>query len=98
MAVLPSIGFLSRNKAPEAFEHSLCRDLWTLVKGDELQGVTFDTLLVIFLSIIGIRTKDREIVDTEYNSIATINLSKIEEDGDLPAPTNQPIKEVSKMG
>lgn len=59
--ILTKMGFLPRNKAPEMFEQDLCRDLWTLVKGEENQGVSFDTLRIVMLNMIGIITKDREI-------------------------------------
>lgn len=65
------MGFLPRNKAPENFERELCLDIWKMVRGEEQQGVSFDTLRVVMLSMIGIRTKDREItsnVDPEYAS------------------------------
>ena len=34
--------------------------MWDLVKGEDHGGVTWDTLRVIFLNLIGIRTPDRE--------------------------------------
>jgi len=62
MVVLTKMGFLPRDKAPEATEENLCRDLWTLVKGDENHGVTFNTLRVVLLNIIGIKLRDRQYV------------------------------------
>ncbi len=60
MVVLIKLGFLPRDKAVEALEESLCRDLWTLVKGEENHGVTFNTLRVVLLNMIGIKLRDRQ--------------------------------------
>jgi hypothetical protein len=62
MMIVRNLGFLPINKVPENFEVDLSRDLWTLAKGEENQGVSFDTLIVILLNLIGIRTRDREIL------------------------------------
>lgn len=72
MQVLVKLGFLRRDRAPAAFEDVLLNDLWALLKGEENSGVTFDTLKVILLNLIGLRTKDREIQiggDKEYASV-----------------------------
>jgi hypothetical protein len=61
MQVLVKLGFLRRDRAPEPFEDDLLNDLWALLKGEENSGVNFDTLKVISLNLIGLRTKDREI-------------------------------------
>lgn len=36
MDIVFKLGFLPRTKVPENFEVDLTRDLWTLVKGEEL--------------------------------------------------------------
>ena len=66
--MLIKLGFLPRTKAPEAHELLLINDLWTLAKGQENHGVTFDTLNVILLNFIGVRTKDRELQSNDYVS------------------------------
>jgi hypothetical protein len=39
--------------------------LWTLVQGEANDGVTADTLGVVLLNLIGIKTPDRERVPEE---------------------------------
>jgi len=34
--------------------------MWALVRGEERGGVSWDTLRVVFLNLIGIKTPDRE--------------------------------------
>ncbi len=58
--VLSNMGFLPFNRQIEAVDQSLCQDLWTLVKGEDRTGVSWDTLKVIFLNFVGIKTADRE--------------------------------------
>ena len=55
------MGFLPQDKAPNAHETQLCNELWGLVKGEEYGGVTFDTLRVAMLNMIGLKVKDRQI-------------------------------------
>ena len=38
----------------------LLSDLWTLVHGDQNEGVSLDTLRVVLLNCIGIKVADRE--------------------------------------
>lgn len=38
----------------------MCDDLWILVQGEERGGVTWDTLKVVLLNLIGIRVHSRE--------------------------------------
>ena len=61
--VLTKLGYLPRDKAPEQHEEDLAKDLWTLVKGEDNHGVSFNTLRVVLLNIIGIRVRDREYED-----------------------------------
>lgn len=69
VAVITTMGFLPRNKPAENFEMDLCRDLWTLVKGDENRGVSFDTLRIIMLNMIGLRTNEREILSENTSEL-----------------------------
>lgn len=59
--VLTKMGFLPQDKAPNADESQLCNELWGLVKGEENGGVTFETLKVVMLNMIGIKVRDRQI-------------------------------------
>ena len=61
--VLIKLGFLPRDKAPEQHEEELVKDLWTFVKGEDNNGVNFNTLRVVLLNIIGIKVRDREYDD-----------------------------------
>lgn len=50
------MGFLPSNAPPEKHEVKLCDDLWALTKGDTYNGVSFDTLKIVMLNMIGIKT------------------------------------------
>jgi len=56
------MGFLPQDRAPNDPEKKLIEELWGLTKGDENNGVTFDTLKVVFLNMIGIKVRERQIV------------------------------------
>ncbi len=58
--LMKSVGLLPPNKNPGQVDSQLLQDLWTLVRGEENGGVSFDTLRVIFLNVIGIKVADRE--------------------------------------
>ena len=53
------LGFIQGERETET-DQRLLHDLWVLVKGEQNGGVSLDTLRVVFLNMIGIRTKDRE--------------------------------------
>lgn len=59
------MGFLPFNKAPEAIDQKLCQDLWNLVKGEEIGGVSWDTLRVVFLTFIGIKEREKAVEGEE---------------------------------
>jgi hypothetical protein len=59
IAVLARLGFLPKNKALETYEMDLVHDLWTVTRGDEQQGVSFDTLRTLCLNFIGLKTKNQ---------------------------------------
>lgn len=59
--LLVRLGFLPKDRAPEPHERALCQDLWTLVRGEEMRGVSYDTLRVVLLNMIGIKTNEREV-------------------------------------
>ena len=63
LQLMKSVGLLpttTNNREPEAVDQNLLQDLWRLVKGEENEGVSQDTLRVVFLNIIGIKVQDRE--------------------------------------
>ena len=97
--MLTRLGFLPRNKAPDAHEEALCSDLWTMIQGDKNNGVTLDTLRVVMLNFIGIRTKDREVA-VAGQSYATIDVEANLADGDEAAekPIIHDKVDVSKLG
>jgi hypothetical protein len=54
------LGFLPLNKTPEGIDKQLCDDLWILLEGDDRGGVTWDSLRVVLLNLIGIKDEKRE--------------------------------------
>ena len=60
VSVLNHLGFLPNTNSPNVNDIQLCHDLWSLVRGEQRSGVSFDTLRVIFLNFIGVKTLDRE--------------------------------------
>jgi hypothetical protein len=56
------LGFLPPDRAPNDHERGLIGELWGLTKGEENKGVTFDTLKVVFLNMIGIKVRERQAV------------------------------------
>jgi hypothetical protein len=54
------LGFLPLNKTPEGIDRELCDDMWILLQGEERGGVTWDTLKVVLLNMLGVRDPSRE--------------------------------------
>lgn len=54
------LGFLPLNKTPEGIDKQLCDDLWTILEGEERGGVTWDSLRVVLLNLIGVKDLARE--------------------------------------
>jgi hypothetical protein len=48
------MGFLPLDKAPVAEDQKLCQDMWKLLKGEERGGVSWETLRVAFLALVGL--------------------------------------------
>lgn len=61
MEVIKRLGFLPKDRAPEPHELALCNDLWTMVRGEDNQGVSYDTLRVVLLNIIGIKIREVDV-------------------------------------
>jgi hypothetical protein len=68
-------------------------DLWRLVRGEENQGVSNDTLRVVFLNMIGIKVQDREYRKTG-EADETVDGGA---EGDS-APTNVANIDLNKLG
>lgn len=68
--MLTMLGYLSKNGAQSEEEKNLFYDLWTLIKGEDYNGVTFDTLKTIILTIHGFhRGENKSTMDNaEYDS------------------------------
>ncbi len=54
------MGFLPFNRQIEEVDQHLCSDLWHLVQGEDRGGVSWDTLKVLFLNLVGLKTPERE--------------------------------------
>ena len=54
------MGFLPLNKEPEQVDRALLEDFWVLLRGEDNNGVSLDTLKVIMINLIGVRTPERE--------------------------------------
>ena len=90
---LSYLGFLPRDKPNiEAIDQQLCQDLWKLTRGEDRGGISWDTLKVLTLNFIGIRTHDREKVNEEEEE-----KPELVADGDQPAE-NPSANDVSKFG
>lgn len=89
---MKSVGLLPGNKNPETVDQQLLQDLWTLVRGEENQGVSQDTMRVVLLNVIGTRVPDRE-----YKKTADADETSVIEEGEV-APTNVSDIDLSKIG
>jgi hypothetical protein len=60
--VLITLGFLPKNHliAEVDVDKKYCQDLWTLVRGDDIGGVSWETLRIVLLNFIGIKTPEHE--------------------------------------
>lgn len=71
----------------------MCQDLWKLTRGEDRGGISWDTLKVLTLNFIGIRTHDREKVNEEEEE-----KPELVADGDQPAENPSAANDVSKFG
>jgi hypothetical protein len=49
------LGFLPLNKIPEGIDSYLCDEMWALLQGEDRGGVTWDSLKVVLLNLLGVR-------------------------------------------
>jgi hypothetical protein len=63
--ILIHLGFLPNKQQLDQGEELLVQYLWILVRGQARGGVSWDTLIVLLLNFIGIRTLERELDDLE---------------------------------
>ena len=97
--IITRLGFLPRNKVPENHELELCNELWTVVRGEENSGVSYDTLRVMMLNMIGLRTKDRETsnrADQQYESRIESDLNESAAPGDTSTANPESGKKQQK--
>ena len=55
------MGFLPQSMSQESKELKIFKDLWDLLEGDKLNGVTVDNLLYALLIIRGVKLLNREV-------------------------------------
>ncbi|TNV85929.1 hypothetical protein FGO68_gene4527 [Halteria grandinella] len=102
---LTRLGFLPKNKPPENHEVQLTQDLWALMRGEEHGGVSFDTLRILLLNILGLRTRDREPQPSNYGSQVESQQPKTDQHNESsvvvphsPSDQQQPPASANKRG
>ncbi len=58
--LLVRLGFIPETFSSESVESVLLSDLWKLLKGEELQGVSVNALRTVLVNIIGCKMSDKE--------------------------------------
>jgi len=80
------LGYLSKGSSENSKEKHLFYDLWTLIKGEESKGVSFDTIKTILFTIHGFYKgidvannsgEDSEIVYKKIGSIMSADYTKM---------------------
>lgn len=54
------MGFISDSQATEEQERVLINEFWGFVHGEDMEGVSDDTIAVALLTLIGVHLSDRE--------------------------------------
>jgi hypothetical protein len=67
----------------------MIEDMWTMVRGEDFEGVSWDTLKIAMLNMIGVHTLDREFhqpaVDNSTMEEPVISPERTAESDDHPA-------------